>query len=167
MEYNDLSEFEKLNQSPLAEVETEEITAQQINLFTEQFLSLIQKMILGKLDNHKIISGTVVEYDEGNCTAKVCSVSDSTIWTNVPNQSIYRKLTKGMFVKMFCQDGNPSNSWIFAVGKTNIMSQNMGQELTTLIRNNNLQHDRMSRQISILTQQVADLTTKIETLEKK
>ena len=44
MEYNDLSEFEKLNQSPLAEVETEEITAQQINLFTEQFLSIIKKM---------------------------------------------------------------------------------------------------------------------------
>ena len=91
MEYNDLSEFEKLNQSHLAEVDTEEITAQQINLFTEQFLSLIQKMILGKLDNHKIISGTVVEYDKGTFTAKVCSVSDSTIWTNVPNQSIYRK----------------------------------------------------------------------------
>lgn len=130
----------------------------QIEDAAEQLLSIILKLVLGKLDSHKIVSGTIMSYNETSRRAVVKPVGESSNWTNIPNQSVYRILKPGNCVKMFCQDGNPSNAWIFSAFENSQKMETFGDEFVRISYS-------MLRQIETLKNETASLRRRITALE--
>lgn len=141
-------------QDPKVDIEEQK----QIEDAAEQLLSIILKLVLGKLDSHKIVSGTIMSYNETSRRAVVKPVGESSNWTNIPNQSVYRVLKPGNCVKMFCQDGNPSNAWIFSAFENNQKMETFGDEL---LKN----YNTLLRQIETLKNETASLRRRVTQLE--
>ena len=116
-------------------------------------LDVISHSVLELLSMHRIVSATVQSYNENTHTATVIPITGDGKWSNVKNQTIYRTLKAGDCVKLFCQDGNPNNSWIFAVIDPKNEKKAIGDELMDYCMT--------------LAKQCETLNSRVETLEKK
>lgn len=95
------------------------------NLVT-QFIEQINNAIDYKLSGLTQIKSAIVHSVNQNGTVNIYIPPGQTIYHNVQNQSIYRKLQPGDHIKIIVENGNLSNIWI--IGGFQLQSNVTGQD---------------------------------------
>ena len=82
------------------------------NPLVNKFLKQISKIIDHKLEKLTTVESAIVDQVNLDGTVNLHIPPDSTVFTNIQNQSIYQDLQVGDCVKVLKQNNKASNMWI-------------------------------------------------------